>query len=255
MIQLKKIKGSYYSGTSGLLLPVPNKEYYPDEFKTKSRLCYYGSLFNSIEVNSSFYKVPQATTVARWAADTPEDFRFTFKLFRDISHAKELIFQPAELKHFMECIAAVGYKKASILLQFPARIKSAHVKELVKLLRLIRASDPQHSWKVAVEFRHQSWYQQDTYDLLEMYRTGLVLHDKLHRGVAMPDANSDFVYVRFHGPAGDYRGSYDDGFLYEYASHIRNWIDEGKQVYTYFNNTMGHAVQNLKSLRDYIEEF
>ena len=251
---MKEIKGLYYSGTSGLLLPVPNKEFYPAEFKSKSRLRYYSSLFNSIEINSSFYKVPLATTIARWAEDTFEDFCFTFKLSREITHGKGMAFQSAEVAHFMERIAAVGNKKACLLLQFPASIRFVHLGELLKLLDLIRQADPQQSWKVAVEFRHQSWYQQNTYGLLEDYRMGLVLHDKLQEGGYLLDSSCDFVYVRFHGPGGDYRGSYQDDFLCEYASYIRNWIAEGKQVFTYFNNTMGSAIENLRSLRAYVKE-
>nr|WP_068891172.1 DUF72 domain-containing protein [Pedobacter panaciterrae] len=250
----KVLKGEYYSGTSGLLLPVPNKEFYPMEFKTKSRLCYYGSLFNSIEINSSFYKVPQAATVARWAADTPENFKFTFKLFWEITHNNGLAFEPDSVAQFMERIAPAGHKSGCLLVQFPASIKFVHIREFVELLNCIRKADPQKLWSVAVEFRHQSWYQQETYSVLEDYEMGLVLHDKIHEGGYMLDPADDFVYVRFHGPNGDYRGSYEDSFLYEYASYIRNWIRNGKQVFAYFNNTMGNAIENLNSLRAYITD-
>lgn len=251
---MKEVKGAYYSGTSGLLLPVPNKEFYPAAFQRKSRLSYYGSLFNTIEINSSFYKVPLAGTVARWAMDTPEDFRFTFKLFREITHNKDLLFHSAAVAQFMERIGTVGNKKACLLLQFPASIRFVNIRQLITLLDCIRKADAQRSWKVAVEFRHQSWYQPETYDLLENYRMSLVLHDKLQEGGYFQDSSCDFVYVRFHGPGGDYRGSYQDDFLYEYASYIRNWIAEGKQVFTYFNNTMGNAIENLRSLRAYVND-
>lgn len=248
----EKIKAHYYSGTSGLLLPVPNKQFYPEAFKTRSRLSYYSSLFNSIEINSSFYKMPLSATVKRWVEDTTAEFRFTFKLFREITHSRNLAFEPHLVVQFMERIAAAGNKKACLLLQFPASITASHVSQLSNLLNCIHKSDPQNSWKAAVEFRHQSWYRQENYQLLEDYQMGLVLHDKLQAGGYMQDPASDFVYVRFHGPGGDYRGSYDDAFLYEYAGYIRNWIANGKQVYTYFNNTMGSALENLKSLRAYV---
>ena len=244
----------YYSGTSGLLLPVPNKEFYPEEFKTKSRLCYYGSLFNSIEINSSFYKVPMASTVAKWAADTPANFKFTFKLWRDVTHNKGLVFMAKDIRLFMETIAAAREKRGCLLVQFPGSIKPLHIRELEQLLMQIRLADPGNDWKVAIEFRHLSWYQSDTYDLLDSLDMGLVLHDKLSEGGTFVDANTDFVYVRFHGPGGNYRGSYDDQFLYEYASYIREWLSDGKEVYTYFNNTMGSAIQNMETLRAYVLE-
>ena len=90
--------------------------------------------------------------------------------------------------------------------------------------------------------------------MLEALEMGLVLHDKLTEGTALNDTASDFIYVRFHGPGGNYRGSYDDQFLYEYASYIRDWLADGKTVYVYFNNTMGSAIQNLEALRNYVLE-
>lgn len=245
---------NYYTGTSGLLLPVPNKEFYPEEFKAKSRLCYYGSLYNSIEINSSFYKIPMAATVSRWANDTPENFRFTFKLWRGITHNKGLEFSAADIPHFMERIAGAGKKKGCLLVQFPGSIKFVLMQEMEQLLMQIRSADPENTWKVAIEFRDQNWYQSDTYEMLESMDMGLVLHDKLKEGAAFIDAAADFVYVRFHGPSGNYRGSYDDHFLYEYASYIKEWLEDEKQVYTYFNNTMGNAIQNLESLRAYVLE-
>ncbi|WP_317171715.1 DUF72 domain-containing protein [Pedobacter panaciterrae] len=139
-------------------------------------------------------------------------------------------------------------------MQFPASLRVALVRKLLSLLDCIHKCDPQSSWKVALEFRHQSWYQQDIYRMLENYQMGVVLHDKLHEGGYMLNSDRDCVYVRFHGPGGDYLGSYEDGFLYEYTSSIRNWMTEGKQVYTYFNNTIGNAIENLNTLRPYVAD-
>src|SRR5690554_3131640 len=117
---------NYYSGTSGLLLPVPNKSHYPKEFQDKSRLCYYFSLMNSIEINSSFYKIPLSATVDKWAGEVPEEFRFTFKLFKEITHNKDLAFDPNTLAKFFEIIAAVGNKKGCVLVQFPPSVRIGH---------------------------------------------------------------------------------------------------------------------------------
>jgi len=244
----------YYSGTSGLLLPVPNKEFYPESFKTKSRLCYYGSLFNSIEINSSFYKVPLKKTVSRWAEETPANFKFTFKLWREITHQKGLSFETSAVYDFIERISAIGNKKACLLVQFPASIKFTHFRQLTNLLDCIRSADPDGLWRLAVEFRDRSWYREETYELLEQYQAGSVLHDKITEGLQMTENGRDFIYVRFHGPNGDYKDSYNDDFLYEYASYIREWLAEGKQVYTYFNNTIGNAIGNLQILRNIVNE-
>src|ERR1700712_4713375 len=108
---------NYYAGTSGLVLPMPNKSYYPQEFKERSRLCYYSSLFNSIEVNSSFYKIPQARTVAKWAQEVRDDFKFTFKLWRGITHEKGLVFNPDDVGRFMQAIDRAGTHKGCLLIE------------------------------------------------------------------------------------------------------------------------------------------
>lgn len=243
----------YFSGTSGLLLPVPNKQHYPLEFRDKSRLTYYGSLFNSIEINSSFYKVPMASTVQKWADSVPEDFLFTFKLWREITHRKDLEFDPEAVSRFMTSIAAAGKKKGSLLLQFPPSLKSDQINQLTQLLHYVRLGDPEEQWKIALEFRHPSWYQENTYDLMRKLRICLVLHDKPGSATPMTEQEQDFVYLRFHGPDGDYKGGYTDDFLMEYAGYIKDWNEEGKTVYVYFNNTIGDALSNLQSLNRHLK--
>ena len=95
----------------------------------------------------------------------------------------------------MERIAGAGAKKGCLLVQFPGSIKPVLMHELEQLLMQIRLSDPENTWKVAVEFRHQSWYQEDTYEMLDSLDMGLVLHDKLQEGAAFIDSATDFVYV------------------------------------------------------------
>lgn len=241
---------TYYSGTSGLLLPVRNKLFYPEEFKDKSRLSFYGSMMNSIEVNSSFYKVPMATTVAKWAKEVPEEFKFTFKLSKEITHHKGLAFDPETVKHFMSVIDCVGDKRGCLLVQFPPSVRIAQMRQLTSLVAVLRESDPEMRWNIAIEFRHISLYHNEVYKLLEEHHIGLVLQDKPPAATPMRTSELPFVYLRFHGPDGSYRGSYDDDILYEYAGYIRDWLLEGKVVYTYFNNTMGDAIENLFTLKE-----
>src|ERR1700750_2709537 len=109
----------FFAGTSGMVFAEPNKSAFPPAFRDQSRLAYYASLFNSLEVNSSFYKVPLATTVQRWATEVPDDFRFTFKLWREITHVKGFDYRPEDVHRFMQVIAQAGDKKGCLLLQFP----------------------------------------------------------------------------------------------------------------------------------------
>lgn len=245
---------NYYAGTSGLLLPVPNKLFYPEKFKNKSRLCYYASLMNTIEINSSFYKIPLASTVKKWAADVPPGFSFTFKLFREITHHKDLAFDPALVSHFFQVISQVEMKKGCLLVQFPPSVKINHFAQLRFLMSVLRDNDPSGSWKIALEFRHQSLYVPEIYELLEQYQLGMVIHDKSPANSPLMDLGMDFIYLRFHGPGGNYRGSYEDDILYEYASYLTDWLTEGKKVFVYFNNTMGEAIRNLNTLRQIVRD-
>jgi uncharacterized protein YecE (DUF72 family) len=244
-------KEKFYSGTSNVVLPVPNKQCYPQEFQDKSRLCYYGSLFNSVEVNSTFYKLPLAKTVAKWAGEVPAGFLFTFKLWQEITHLKGQQFDPEHVSRFMNIINQAGEKKGCLLVQFPPSVVFSPVL-LGNVLNEIALGNPEHCWQVAVEFRHKSWYQDVTYEMLDQHLATMVLHDLPASAAPIHIGEADFLYLRFHGPNGGYRGSYDDEFLYEYTQYIKEWMEDGKTVYAYFNNTMGEAVQNLITLNKYV---
>jgi uncharacterized protein YecE (DUF72 family) len=242
---------NFYSGLSGLQLPIP-KYSYPPEFRDASRLTYYSSFFNSIEVNSSFYKIPMKTTVARWSSSVNEDFKFTFKLFRDITHVKNLAFDSALIEQFLSVISHIGNKRGCLLVQFPPSLKSENIDQLENLLSGIKNADPDHLWNVAVEFRNKSWYNVDVYDMLEAYNAALVLQDIPASAAPIKSTSPNFMYIRFHGPTGNYRGSYTDAFLLEYTEYINEWLSEGKRVYVYFNNTMGDAFANLQTLNNFM---
>lgn len=236
-----------YSGLSGLAIPIP-KYNYPEPLKDASRLSFYSTHFNSIEINSSFYKLPMAKTVAKWASSVHDDFKFTFKLWKEITHAKFLQFKEEDVERFFNVVEAAGNKKGCILVQFPPGLGSANAGELNALLQYITQLNTNCAWKIAVEFRNRSWYQEDIYAMLEFYKAGMVIQDIPKSATPMIEHRSDFIYRRFHGPSGNYRDSYAEYFLSEYATYIREWLDEGKTVYVYFNNTMGDAFNNLRTL-------
>ncbi|MEO6405994.1 MAG: DUF72 domain-containing protein [Ferruginibacter sp.] len=237
----------FFSGTSGLVVPVA-KSLFPPGFENKSRLQYYASLYNSIEINSSFYKTPLVTTVKRWAEEVPENFKFTFKLSRNITHNKGLVFDSAELISFMQTLSHVGDKKGCLLIQFPPGLHADHFNQFEKLLTQIRQADDKKEWQLAVEFRNKSWYIGEVYEELKYHYATMVIHDIPASATPSNIDTADFVYIRFHGPGGRYRGSYPDEFLQDMARQISCWRNAGKAVYFYFNNTMGDALKNLNSL-------
>jgi uncharacterized protein YecE (DUF72 family) len=240
----------FFAGTSGLVLPLPNKAAFPEAYREGSRLTYYSSLFNSIEINSSFYKLPRRVTMERWVLEVPEDFRFTLKLWRGITHERELSFDQSAVAAFMEAAAGIGQKKGCLLLQLPPGLRADKAKQLEELLRLVAKGDPDRGWNVAVEFRHSSWYVQETREMLHRWGVGLVLQDMPASSSWAELGEGNFVYLRYHGPAGDYKGGYTDARIARDAASIRRWLSVKKAVYVYFNNTIGDALIDLDRLRE-----
>lgn len=252
MSQTDAIKPTVYSGLSGLQLPIP-KYLFPEPYQNTSRLTYYASLFNSIEINSSFYMIPSAKTMTKWAASVPDYFRFTFKLWKGITHTKRLEFNDADVRSFMTAINGVQDKKGCLLIQLPPSLGSAFMGQLKHLLDVIKESQSE-GWKLAVEFRNASWYQESVYDMLQEYHVGLVIHDIPKSATPFLNQQTDFIYLRFHGPTGNYRESYSEDFLNEYPMTIHEWLEAGKSVYVYFNNTMGDAFNNLQTLNKMLQD-
>jgi uncharacterized protein YecE (DUF72 family) len=243
-------KGVFRSGTSGLVLAEPNKLAYPKEFQNKSRLEYYASQFNSIEINSSFYRIPRCQTYSNWAAMVPDDFQFTVKLWQGITHEER--FESSNLEKFFTAIDCLGIHKGCLLIQFAAKTKM-DFSGFDRLLEAIRMLDPEEKWRIAIEFRNTLWYEKEIFEILDEFHAGLVLHDMPQCLPPEIDQRVDFIYMRFHGEKGDYRGSYSDGFLKAKASQILHLLKEGKDVYAYFNNTAGDAASNLKTLNQMVQ--
>jgi uncharacterized protein YecE (DUF72 family) len=237
-----------YCGTSNIVLPVANKSLFPDDFKTASRLSYYASIFNSAEINSTFYKLPMAKTTGRWAQEVPSGFRFSVKLSKLITHQKELAYQEDDIQRFFDTCDGFGEKKGCLLVQLPAGAKAIYADRFEALLHDIAFHN--NGWKTAIEFRDPDWYTDRIYQLLGQYECCLVEHDMQRSAtpVNIPEANTR--YIRFHGTEGKYRGSYTAEFLRHKIIEIRNAEQNGKTVYVYFNNTMGPAVFNAIDLLD-----
>ena len=137
-------------------------------------------------------------------------------------------------------------------MQLPPGVQIDRSGQLEKLLEDIVRTDADRLWKLAVEFRHSSWYTPETARLLERYGAGLVLQDIPVSRVREPMGNTSFIYVRYHGPTGNYRGGYADEFLLGEARRIKQWLSEGRQVYAYFNNTIGDALRDAQRLRRWV---
>ncbi len=244
--------GRILIGTSNIVVP-GNKTTFPPAFQQGTRLHYYGSLFNTVEINACFYKIPRFTTYEKWATEVPHDFQFSLKLTRDATHAKDLCGDWSQMERFMQTAAGIGSKKGCLLVQFPGKITLDYFSKVEEIMQYLRDLDPADSWKKAIEFRNDSWYVGETRELLNEYHAAMVLHDIPKGKLSEPLTKAGFIYIRFHGPKGDYRGSYDDKFLKTKAKEIKTWLKESKDVYVYFNNTIGNAFENALKLKELIK--
>jgi len=231
-----------------------NKSSFPPPYQLRSRLHYYSSLFDTIEVNSCFYKTPLRSTYEKWVADVPDDFQFTLKLTRDITHAKELKSDLTCMDNFLHAAEGAGNKKGCLLIQFPGKINLEHFNQVENILDHLRMHDPGYEWRRAIEFRNESWYVGETTELLNEYHATMVLHDFSRAKVSAFAGNADFVYMRFHGPTGNYRDSYSDSILDEKAEVITAFLQTGRDVYVYFNNTAGNAFENARYLQSRLNQ-
>lgn len=243
-------KGNFFAGSSGLISKTA-RSLYPPEFREKSRLHYYSTLFNSIEINSTFYKLPKKETVARWVNDVTTGFYFTFKIPKTISHSPQLKFDVNDVNDFLEILSVVK-SEYCLLVQLPPATSIDALPQLERLLATIRENTSEQHCRIAVEFRNNSWYTPDTVRALKKLKTAIVIHDYAKGKTQEEYETANFIYLRFHGPQARYRGDYSTEFLAETAGRITEWQQAGKTVFAYFNNTMGAAYDNLITLKNMV---
>lgn len=142
--------------------------FYPRSVRPSEYLAYYARCFDCVELDTTFYAAPDLDRVRRWAAAVPDEFRFSAKTPRDITHAQAVADQAAAMRRFVETLAALGDKLGVVLLQFPPAFHATRWRELLGLLRATPAWVP-----LFVEFRHASWWEwPDTSRLLADHHVG-----------------------------------------------------------------------------------
>lgn len=246
-----KERGKFFIGTSNITLPGP-KATFPEEFRTTTRLHYYSTLFNSLEVNSSFYKLPLTRTLEKWSTEVDNEFRFTFKLWKEITHAKEPDMTTSNIDKFMDVVNVPKKNQGCILMQFPPSVSAVQLPHVINTLTHIHKRN-KSKWALCIEFRHSSWYANDEIQkILHKLSIAVVVHDMPKSSTPINAFSSTIFFLRFHGPSGDYRGSYSNAFLEEYSEIILEQLRKGKDVYVYFNNTMGNAFENARFLKSKI---
>jgi uncharacterized protein YecE (DUF72 family) len=239
---------SIHIGTSGWSYDHWQGVFYPEKTPVAKRLGYYLERFDTVELNTSFYRWPRPEVFAGWREKLPDGFRLSLKAPRWLTHYGNLTNPERWLDKVKEGWHELGDRRAVLLIQLPPRFASNYDR-LANFLDLLPDWMP-----TTVEFRHPSWHQDEIFDLLESRRVAYCIMS----GANLPcilRVTAPFVYVRLHGPDWHslYGGSYSDDELRGWANHIRDWTAQGKDVYVYFNNDIGgHAVWNALTLRDMV---
>jgi uncharacterized protein YecE (DUF72 family) len=225
--------------------------FYPRGVGTAKWLAFYSARFNTVEVNSSFYRIPRAGVVEKWVEQTPAGFRFAVKLWRGISHYRKLINSAQFLENFFEVVNPLpAARRAPLLIQLPPG-QGLDLAKLESFWRDLMACGGK-GWRIAVEFRHPSWLTDEVYRFLDKKRAAICLHDMHGRGYTDRANAADFVYMRRHGAGeGRYSGDYSGRQIADDARLVRGWLREGRDVYVYYNNDIGgHAITNARQLAE-----
>jgi uncharacterized protein YecE (DUF72 family) len=234
--------------------------FYPTEISRAAWLAHYAQQFDTAEINSSFYKLPDATTFRRWRQHVPRGFVFSMKASRFLTHVKRLREPDEPLGRLLGHARALGVTLGPVLYQLPPRW-SPDVARLEHFLaqlpramtlgpsRRVRARPRVHRLRHAIEFRDPRWYHPDVFALLAAHRVALCVHD-LAGAVSPRERIGPFTYVRLHGPVARYAGSYSGSALADWAAWLGEDVKAGRDVFVYFNNTAdGSAPRNALELR------
>lgn len=231
----------YFLGCSGFYYNHWRGLFYPQNLAKNKWLPYYAQHFNSLEVNGTFYRFPSKSTLQGWYDRTPQNFSFTLKANRVITHTYKFHNTQKYTADFYELAHILQEKLSCVLFQLPPNIH----KNMALLEKIAGQTDPKVT--NVVEFRHESWWDSEVYDFLEKNR--LVFCCVSASG--LPEtlvATGRAVYVRFHGKDGWYSHNYPDEELEAWVEKIRE--SGAETVFCYFNNDFNaNAVKNCLALK------
>ncbi len=204
-------------GTSGYQYPEWRGSFYPEKFPTATMLPYYAERFSTVEINYTFYRMPNAKTIAGWNAETPAGFAFALKASRRITHDSRLKDVNEPLRYFFDTARALGPKLGPVLFQLPPFFKK-DLDRLGDVLFLLPSGI-----RCVFEFRHESWFSEDVYALLRTRNAALCIADT-EKGTTPLVATADFGYFRLR----------DEGYA---AKDLKKWVQTVKQLGTGWQDT------------------
>jgi uncharacterized protein YecE (DUF72 family) len=241
-----------YIGTSGWHYSDWAGKFYPADVTGYNELTFHAHHFNTVENNSSFYRIAGESTYKTWDRMTPPGYKFSMKLNKLITHTHRLVVNDEvreRVRYILESTHVLGDKAGTMLIQLPASFK-LDVEKLETFLQFftkaVRAQ--QHVFDIAIEFRNAKWFMDEVYVLLQKYNVALVAGQS-SRWPGVRHVTANVAYVRMHGPEKLFASSYSTEQLAEWARYITNIASQVERTYAYFNNDFhGYALANAQEL-------
>lgn len=228
-------------GTSGYQYRHWKDVFYPRTIRQADWFSHYAQFFDTVELNNTFYRLPDSKTFENWRDRTPPDFCYALKYSRYGSHIMHLKNAAEHIAQYLANAEKLGPFLGPILVQLPPawRVDAKRLEEF------LAAAPRRHRW--AVEFRHPSWICPEVFSLLRSYCAALCIHDKI---AGHPwEITTNWTYLRYHG--GGHDGNYSSEHLRIEADRIKALRTRGLDVYVYFNNDWhGYALMNAADLRE-----
>lgn len=232
----------YIVGTSGWHYDHWRDRFYPRSLPKSRWLEFYAQHFRAVEINNTFYHLPSEKAFSNWYDKSPEGFIFAIKASRVITHYRKLRNVEEPLSRLLEHARPLKEKQGPILYQLPPSLDRDE-----SLLEEFTSALPPGFLHV-VEFRHRSWYDERVFDILRHHQTGYCVISRPHFESPFK-VTAPFAYIRFHGSAALYAGSYSHAELDRWARRIREEARDAEQVFAFFNNDAeANAVFNAQEL-------
>lgn len=237
-------------GTSGWIYDSWRGLFYPEDLESGESLKFYSAEFPTVEINYTFYKLPEPHTYVQWAKETPEDFVFAVKASRFLTHMKKLKDAEDPWDRVIDRARKLKKKCGPILLQFPQTWKR-NKERLVEFLEVVkRKRGRKHD--LVFEFRSENWATDDIFELLKEHDAAYCIADS-YKFKRFDVATTSFVYIRYHAMR-ESSPNYTTQRLKKEAKIIQGFVDQGLDVYVYFNNdTNGYAIHNARTLKQLLE--
>jgi uncharacterized protein YecE (DUF72 family) len=242
-------QGAIHVGCSGWNYASWKDEFYSGR-PAKLWLQHYAERFDTVEVNTTFYRLPLRSSVASWVAQTPPDFLFTVKASRYLTHIKRLTDLHDGLARFYERIDPLvrSPKLGPVLWQLPPTFRRDDERLATALAALPRG-------RHCFEFRHPSWFAEPVYELLRAHGAALVIGDRPEvKSFQTFELTAAWTFVRFHYGSRGRRGNYSHRELEEWARRFEEW-SEDVEIFAYFNNDWEvFAVRNALWLKNRLDQ-